>query len=762
MLDLERDDFFQQFNNVTNAFAKKKLWKQIQELRPTGAQETSTPASPTPPQTGGGGPPPQKWKPTIPDKKTEETLTPLQQFYQTKAKMPWEKKKEDESQSGSSLVQDRLAKYKEFSQQTPWERDANDDAGEELQSGSSLVQERLAKYKQFSQNNPASLMNTEGGPPFPTGNTPFPGGGPPGFAPPGFGERPPGMSTGTVKTGDSYMTVGVIRNYLKDRNYGFILENESMKDVYFHTSNFLPTVDRDSVEDGDLMQFRCVKSNQGWEAHDIEPIQPPAPKPRVAGFITALPDPERIGSKKGNIFDHEGYHLYFLLKDCQQQLVVGDYVSFEVMSTVEKPRALKIKKIVWSRGFVEELSFQGGLILEDHGLKVSFHDGEISAGEELQQGDYVKFKVKKVFQQNFASDITKNVEARHRPKPPGYVGTSRGIVSDYYKDKDYGFIKDLTNGNTIFVHSDQLVCEPKVLFPDDFVQFDVSAVPKGFKAHNCVKMQLPKPRGKITLWNRERRFGHVRDRQGVDLYFESEGCKNRPKSPEQGDIVEFDLEGGSKGPTAVNMLWVEPDWEMDQDLPRSEGEVKELNHDHGFIYQDDGGPDAYFLPMDTDEREPIFPGARVQYAVLPTGKGPKAFNIRVITQKKKKKNKIRLKGGVSHGKLKCYYPKKKIGYLKDQKGADLFYRVSQWKGGGSPLARDGQPVKYVIVVDDRGPRATNIHIHDGSNFLGNFPDDNEHPNDMVDEDDRLGLDQYGSDEDRHAPGNQRKTFTELV
>ena len=82
----------------------------------------------------------------------------------------------------------------------PWERDANDDAGEELQSGSSLVQERLAKYKQFSQNNPASLMNTEGGPPFPTGNTPFPGGGPPGFGPPGFGEGPSGMSTGTVKT----------------------------------------------------------------------------------------------------------------------------------------------------------------------------------------------------------------------------------------------------------------------------------------------------------------------------------------------------------------------------------------------------------------------------------------------------------------------------------------------------------------------------------------------------------------------------------
>merc|ERR1719354_635457 len=484
MLDLERDDFFQQFNHVTNAFAKKKLWKQIQELRPAeGAPEVSTPAAPTSQDAGGGGPPPQKWQPTVPAKKPEEILTPLQQFYKTKAKMPWEKEKEDQSQSGSSLVQDRLA-----------------------------------KYKQFSQNNPSSLMNTEGGPPFPTGNTPFPGG-PPGFsdAPPGFGDGPPGMSTGTVKT------------YLRDRNYGFILENETMRDVYFHTSNFLPTVDRDGVEDGDLMQFRCVKSNQGWEAHDIEPINPPVPRPRVAGFITALPDPERIGSKKGNIFDNEGFHLYFQLKDCQQQLVVGDYVSFEVMSTVEKPRALKIKKIVWSRGYVEELSFQGGLIAEDNGLKVSFHDGEISAGEELQQGDYVKFKVKKVFQQNFASDITKNVEARHRPKPDGYVGTSRGIVSDYYKDKDYGFIKDLTNGNTIFVHADQIVCEPKVLFPDDFVQFDVSAVPKGFKAHNCVKMQLPKPRGKITFWNRERRFGYVRERQGVDLHFESEGCKKSSK-----------------------------------------------------------------------------------------------------------------------------------------------------------------------------------------------------------------------------------------
>eukprot|EP00493_Phyllostaurus_siculus_P026418 UN26763 len=39
MLDLERDDFFQQFNHVTNAFAKKKLWKQIQELRPAGAKK---------------------------------------------------------------------------------------------------------------------------------------------------------------------------------------------------------------------------------------------------------------------------------------------------------------------------------------------------------------------------------------------------------------------------------------------------------------------------------------------------------------------------------------------------------------------------------------------------------------------------------------------------------------------------------------------------------------------------------------------------
>eukprot|EP00492_Amphilonche_elongata_P002873 TRINITY_DN3152_c0_g1_i1.p1 TRINITY_DN3152_c0_g1~~TRINITY_DN3152_c0_g1_i1.p1 ORF type:complete len:315 (-),score=65.97 TRINITY_DN3152_c0_g1_i1:186-1079(-) len=292
----------------------------------------------------------------------------------------------------------------------------------------------------------------------------------------------------------------------------------------------------------------------------------------------------------------------------------------------------------------------------------------IAIGEDLQEHDYVKFEIFKEDRTVQARNISTNVDPKHKPKPKNFAGTSRGIVTDYYEEKKYGFIKDTHGMEKRFLVSTKIrsYVEPKCLMQDDFVQFDVGIVKKGFKAFNCTKMQLPKPRGKITFFNADRGFGYVRERQGVDLFFHIKNCEGRPKDPEVDDIVEFDIEGGKKGPMAVNVLWVEPDPDLDEDQPPSQGEIKELREDHGFILQDAGGPHAYFLPVDLNQDDSPEVGSRVQYAVLPTGKGPKAFNISVIDGKNS--DKPRITEGPSHGTFKCFYPAKQIGFVRDHLG----------------------------------------------------------------------------------------------
>ena len=48
------------------------------------------------------------------------------------------------------------------------------------------------------------------------------------------------------------------------------------------------------------------------------------------------------GGTYGDIFDNAGYKIFFFAKDCDSALQVGDYVSFEVMSTLQRPRALRM------------------------------------------------------------------------------------------------------------------------------------------------------------------------------------------------------------------------------------------------------------------------------------------------------------------------------------------------------------------------------------------------------------------------------------
>lgn len=670
MLDLDQDDFLQQFEHVTNAFAKKKLWRNVENLRkenpkrggePPKTSSQGAPQFPPAPIGNTGGAPPTHSTGVVQPAYGHRNNPPPRPHYRE------EPRRHEPFVPAAPHRPHRppLAHESHAAVRPPWEKH-----GDRRSRGEHDHRDHGSRG--------------------------------------GHGHRGHGSRVEPVYHTDQF-TTGCVKSFLAAKGFGFISETDTLKDVYFHGSQFNGNTAH--IKDGDLLRFRIQKVPKGWEANEITLLPAAVPKPRVAGFVTRTSS----GGKCGDIFDNHGFEIFFFQKDTNDYLKPNHYVSFEVMNTKQQPRALRIIKLDVSRGYVTKTNEQGGSILDDYGLELSYTFEDVASNEVIQMDDYVEFEVEKRQGPHHiirAKNVTTRVDPKHMPKPKNFAGTSRGIVQAFNEEKCFGFIKDLTNGETIFVHADHIVCEPKTLMKDDFVQFDVGMVKKGYKAFNCTKMQLPKPRGKITFFNEARGFGYIKERQGVDLFFHISNCEGRPKEPEQDDVVEFDIEGSQKGPEAVNVLWVEPDEELDCQPAPAQGDIKEMKPDHGFICQDAGGPDAYFLPTDMDADHPLSVGEHVQYAILPTGKGPKAFNIRLF-RKKSRSAKPTIQDGPSHGKLKCFYHAKQIGFVTDRVGVDLFFRRSDFIGTNWDSDMTGAELTYTIVTDSKGPSAKDISRAEG-------------------------------------------------
>lgn len=64
-------------------------------------------------------------------------------------------------------------------------------------------------------------------------------------------------------------------------------------------------------------------------------------------------------------------------------------------------------------------------------------------------------------------------------------------------------------------------------------------------------------RGKVKWFDREKNFGFIEDETGGKEYFVHISNVENEQSPEQGQLVEFEVGEGKKGPQAVEVRLIE-------------------------------------------------------------------------------------------------------------------------------------------------------------------------------------------------------------
>lgn len=62
------------------------------------------------------------------------------------------------------------------------------------------------------------------------------------------------------------------------------------------------------------------------------------------------------------------------------------------------------------------------------------------------------------------------------------------------------------------------------------------------------------------------------------------------------------------------------------------------------------------------------------------------------------------------GTVKWFNAEKGYGFIKDEKGKDIFVHFSSINSDGYKTLEEGQKVTYDLVESDRGPQAKNVTV----------------------------------------------------
>lgn len=63
------------------------------------------------------------------------------------------------------------------------------------------------------------------------------------------------------------MNTGVIKFFIESKGYGFITDDESGQDYFVHVSGL-----KDTVEQGDKVEFELVEGERGFKAQEVKKI----------------------------------------------------------------------------------------------------------------------------------------------------------------------------------------------------------------------------------------------------------------------------------------------------------------------------------------------------------------------------------------------------------------------------------------------------------------------------------------------------------
>ncbi len=95
------------------------------------------------------------------------------------------------------------------------------------------------------------------------------------------------MSVTNSDQNEQRLVSGVVKWFDVAKGFGFIVSDEVPGDILLH-SNVLRNYGRTSIADGSAVDFRVVKTNRGYQVHEIVHIEPPAEVDEEHGFVTEL------------------------------------------------------------------------------------------------------------------------------------------------------------------------------------------------------------------------------------------------------------------------------------------------------------------------------------------------------------------------------------------------------------------------------------------------------------------------------------------
>ncbi|WP_298456741.1 cold-shock protein [uncultured Cellulomonas sp.] len=219
------------------------------------------------------------------------------------------------------------------------------------------------------------------------------------------------------------------------------------------------------------------------------------------------------------------------------------------------------------------------------------------------------------------------------------------------------------------------------------------------------------PQGIVRWFDAERGFGFLAVDDAEDLFVHaSEIVDDGARLLREGQVVEFDLGEGDRGPQARRVR-VTGDEAADAPLGVL-GTVSwyEPAKGYGFVTPDGGGAEIFVHSSAIVGGGVIRDGQRVAFLVVDGEKGPQADHLLPLGA-----DAGRHTGAAdgADGTVSWYDPAKGFGFVTPESGgADVFVHVRSLAGGLTELA-EGDRVTYDVAAGEKGPQARDVRLARG-------------------------------------------------
>ncbi|WP_028049324.1 cold-shock protein [Cellulomonas sp. URHD0024] len=222
------------------------------------------------------------------------------------------------------------------------------------------------------------------------------------------------------------------------------------------------------------------------------------------------------------------------------------------------------------------------------------------------------------------------------------------------------------------------------------------------------------PEGTVRWFDAERGFGFLSlGDEGEDLFVHASEIvvdDDRPKLLREGQVVEFEVGEGDRGPQARRVR-VTGDHASDAPLGVL-GTVSwyEPGKGYGFVTPDGGGAEIFVHSSAIVGGGVISDGQRVAFLVVDGEKGPQADHLLPLGAQASRP----VAPDGADGTVSWYDVDKGFGFVTpDAGGEDAFAHVRDLAGGLAELS-DGDRVTFDLAQGDKGPQARNVRLVGGS------------------------------------------------